>query len=184
MPDYRRIYIPGGTYFFTVVTYKRLSFLTEPAVRETLRASWEMVQNELPFFLIALCLLPNHLHCMWKLPENDADYSTRWRKIKNNFSQTVDRSILPLVGSTKLRKSKREVPIWQRRFWEHTIRDQEDYNRHFDYIHFNPVKHGYVQNVIDWPWSTFHRYLSKGIYDPDWGNISLNERLDLNTIGE
>lgn len=184
MPNYHRMYIPGGIYFFTVVTYKRLSFLTHSTVRENLRASWRIVQEELPFSLIALCLLPDHLHCMWKLPKNDTDYSTRWQKIKKYFSRTVDRSILPSVNSTQSRKSKREVPVWQRRFWEHTIRDQEDYNRHFDYIHFNPVKHGYVQNVIDWPWSTFHRYVSQGIYDPNWGDMSFNKKYNLKTVGE
>ena len=184
MSNYRRIYIPGGTYFFTVVTYKRLSFLTHSTVRATLRTSWRAVQEELPFFLIALCLLPDHLHCMWKLPDKDADYSTRWQKIKEGFSRTIDRTILPSVESTESRKSKREAPIWQRRFWEHSIRDQVDYNRHFDYIHYNPVKHGYVNKVIEWPWSTFHRYLSQGIYDPDWGNILEDNGFNLNTVGE
>lgn len=121
---------------------------------------------------------------MWKLPDKDANYSLRWQKIKEGFSKNIDRSIIDPVDRSKLRRSKREAPVWQRRFWEHTIRDQYDYNRHFDYIHFNPVKHGYVKKAIDWPWSTFHRYLSSGIYDPDWGDISSNQEFMRNTFGE
>jgi putative transposase len=184
MSNYHRIYVPGGTYFFTVVTYKRLSFLTLPNVRTKLRTSWRVVQKNHPFFLIALCLLPDHLHCIWKLPENDSDYSTRWKKIKDGFSQSIDKRILPIVESTESRLLKREAPIWQQRFWEHTIRDQDDYNKHIDYIHFNPVKHGYVQKAIEWPWSTFHRFLSMGIYHPDWGDISSNKELILKTVRE
>lgn len=114
----------------------------------------------------------------------DTDYSIRWKKIKEGFSKNIDRSVIPRIDSTPLRKTKREVHVWQRRFWEHTIRDQQDYNRHFDYIHFNPVKHGYVQKAVEWPWSTFHKYLSLGIYDSDWGDISLNEEFSLSTVGE
>ncbi|MBN2028849.1 transposase, partial [bacterium] len=145
MPDYHRVYIPGGIYFFTVVTFHRLSFLTLKDVRRTLQNTWCKVQQKRPFQLIALCLLPDHLHCMWKLPENDYDYSTRWQKIKDGFSQTIDRSVLPSAEATASRKLKSEASIWQRRFWEHTIRNQSDYNKHIDYIHYNPVKHGYVQ---------------------------------------
>ena len=121
---------------------------------------------------------------MWRLPENDADYSTRWQKIKDGFSRNVDKSIIPKTNTSESRKLKRETNVWQRRFWEHTIRDQQDYNKHFDYIHYHPVKHGYVQKVIDWPWSTFHRYVSLGIYDPDWGDISLNDEFILSSVGE
>jgi len=184
MPNYERIYIPGGTYFFTVVTYQRLSFLTHNDARAILRSSWQNVRRKYPFFLIALCLLPDHLHCMWRLPENDADYSIRWQKIKDGFSRNVDKSIIPETNTSESRKLKRETNVWQRRFWEHTIRDQQDYNKHFDYIHYNPVKHGYVQKAIDWPWSTFHRYVSLGIYDPDWGDISLNDEFILSSVGE
>lgn len=137
----------------------------------TLPASWQVVQKEHPFSLIVLCLLPDHLHCIWKLSDKDADYSTKWQKIKEGFSRMIDRTILPSVDSTESNKSKPEVPTWQPRFWDHTIHNQVDYNRHFDYIHFNPVKPGYVQNAIEWPWLTFHRYLSQGIYNSDWSNI-------------
>ncbi|MFO7889401.1 MAG: transposase [bacterium] len=139
MSNYKRIYIPGGTYLFTVVTYKRLPFLTHKNVRKILRASWQTVNKKYPFSLIALCLLPDHLHCMWRLPDKDANYSIRWQKIKEGFSKNIDRSIITHTNSTQSRGIKREAPVWQRRFWEHTIRDQRDYNRHFDYIHFNPV---------------------------------------------
>ena len=184
MPNYQRVYIPGGTYFFTVVTYDRLAFLTHKDVRKILRASWQSVRKKYPFFLIALCLLPDHLHCIWRLPDHDADYSTRWKKIKEGLSKNIDRSIISKIDSGKLRASKREAPVWQRRFWEHTIRDQQDFDKHFDYIHFNPVKHGYVKKTIEWPWSTFHRYISSGIYDPDWGERSSNHELMCDTIGE
>ena len=172
MSNYRRAKFEGGYYFFTVITYKRRPFLVSELARHHLRRAFEKMRTKRYFETIAFCLLPEHLHCIWKLPENDADSSTRWRKIKNNFSQTVDGSILPLVGSTKLGKSKREVPIWQRRFWEHTIRDEKDYEAHMDYVHINPVKHGYVDKARDWPFSTFHRCVELGLYPEDWGSCT------------
>ena len=184
MSNYHRVYNKGGTYFFTVVTYRRESFLMFSGARSILRTAWRTVQEKHPFILIALSLLPYHSHCIWKLPENDSDYSIRWQKIKDIFSHTVDKQCIALETVNESRKSKREAPIWQRRFWKHTIRDQEDYNKHIDYIHFNPVKHGYVQKAIEWPWSTFHKYLSLGVYDPNWGDISSNEEFILKTVGE
>ena len=184
MSNYQRVYIPGGTYFFTLVTHKRLSFLTSPHARKVLHESWRDVQRKWAFSLIALYLLPDHLHCIWKLPDNDSDYSARWQRIKSTFSMNIDPAVLPRAKSSDSRISKREVAVWQRRFWEHAIRDQTDLNRHIDYIHFNPVKHRCVLKAAEWPWSTFHCYLSHGVYDPDWGDISEQDRYSIHTTGE
>jgi putative transposase len=163
MSDYRRVYIKGGTYFFTVVTNQRQSFLTFPDARSSLRTAWRTVQEKQPFILIALSLLPDHLHCMWEPPENDSDYSTRRQKLNDLFSHTFNKQSIGLETANESRKSKRKAPIWQRRFRKHTVRNQIDYNRHSDYIHYNPVKHGYVKKAVEWPWSTFYKYLSMGV---------------------
>jgi putative transposase len=169
MPEYRRSRVEGGTFFFTVVTYKRLPILTDPKARRLLRSAWVDVKERFPFTSDALCLLPDHIHCIWVLPEGDANYSVRWKEIKRLFT----RGYLEQVGLGETRNASRlsrgEAAIWQRRFWEHTIHDEKDLNRHRDYIHYNPVKHGLVQNVSDWPWSSFHRYVRMGYYEGDWG---------------
>lgn len=184
MSDYRRIYIPGGTYFFTVITYHRHPFLTTSHARKTFKKAWRIIQSRHPFRLIALSLLPDHLHCMWQLPEEDADYSLRWQRIKELFSKNIDTRLIHEQMRDASREWKQERCIWQRRFWEHTIRNQEDYNHHFDYIHFNPVKHGLVRKPLDWPWSTFHRYVTKGFYEPDWGSIEPDNIKDSKTARE
>ena len=169
MPDYRRSWVAGGTYFFTVVTYHRLPILTGDHSRPLLRQAWVDVQQRFPFTTDAVCLLPDHIHCIWILPEGDANYSVRWKEIKRLFTK----GYLEQVGSGETRNPSRlnrgEAAIWQRRFWEHTIRDEEDLNRHRDYIHYNPVKHGLVESPGDWPFSTFHRYVEKGLYPLNWG---------------
>ncbi len=169
MPEYRRTRIEGGVYFFTIVTYNRLPILTSPEARGLLRSAWKDVQSRFPFTTDALCLLPEHLHCIWFLPEGDANYSVRWKEIKRLFTK----GYLSQVGPGELRNLSRikrgEGAIWQRRFWEHTIRDEVDLNRHRDYIHYNPVKHGLVRSVSDWPWSSFHRFVRNGYYERDWG---------------
>lgn len=117
-----------------------------------------------PFQMNAWVVLPEHSHWLWTLPEGDADYSTRWRRVKTDFSRA-----LPCVEPrTAIRVRNRERAIWQRRFWEHQIRDDEGYARHVDYIHINPAKHGLVQRVVDWPWSSFHRYVRDGLLSADW----------------
>jgi len=163
MPEYRRHYIAGGTYFFTVVTYQRQPILTSPLAREVLRNVWLAVQNRLPFSTPALCLLPEHLHCVWTLPPGDADYSLRWGEIKRLFTREylkrVDQEEFSRIEMHNVSRQKRgEATIWQRRFWEHTLRNEEDFERHVEYIHYNPVKHGLVRSVEEWPWSSFHRY--------------------------
>ena len=165
MPQYRRLYQPGGYYFFTVVTHERREFLTDELARKCLRYAWLNVRRKHPFRLISLCLLPEHLHCIWRLPEDDADFSRRWAAIKAIFSQEYYK--LGGKGGTlsSSRLSKKEKAIWQRRFWEHLIRDDDDLGKHIDYIHYNPIKHGLVEVLRDWPWSTFHKYVKDGYYN-------------------
>ena len=169
MPEYRRSYVPGGTYFFTVVSFRRLPILTAQQSRDLLHASWEDVRSRFPFTTVAICLLPDHLHCVWTLPDGDADYSTRWREIKRLFSKGISQSLEQKEPDSLSRQNRHEATVWQRRFWEHSIRDEEDLNRHIDYIHYNPVKHGLVEQVVDWEWSSFHRYVKLGYYVPKWG---------------
>ena len=169
MPEYRRSYIEGGTYFFTVVTYNRLPILTTDTSRELLRSAWMDVRKRFPFTTIAVCLLPDHLHCIWSLPDGDANYSVRWIEIKRLFTKGYLAQVGPGGTRNETRMKRNEAAIWQRRFWEHTVRDQEDLNRHMDYVHYNPVKHGLVERVVDWPWSSIHRYVTEGYYGDDWG---------------
>jgi putative transposase len=122
-------------------------------------------QRRNPFETIAICVLPDHLHAIWALPPNDSDFSLRWSLIKSGFS----RGLAVDMPRTQSKIARRERGIWQRRYWEHAIRDDGDLERHVDYIHFNPVKHGYVPKVVDWPHSTFHRYVAKGFLPADWG---------------
>ena len=155
--------------FFTVVTYHRKPILTGERERNFLHAAWEDVRTRFPFETIAVCLLPDHLHCVWKLPEKDMNYSIRWKEIKRLFTKAYLEQIGPGEKRNQSRIRHQEAAIWQRRFWEHTIRDQQDLNYHIDYVHYNPVKHGLVQMVGDWPWSSFHRYVKAGWYEVDWG---------------
>lgn len=169
MPEYRRARIRGGTVFFTVVTYHRIPFLTDDKARPILKDAWMDVKNRFPFTQDAVCLLPDHIHCVWTLPEGDSDYSIRWREIKRHFTRVYQRIYGGFNIPNGSRMRRKEGTVWQRRFWEHTIRDQEDLNRHLDYIHFNPVKHGLVRRVSEWPWSSFHRYVKDGYYHESWG---------------
>ncbi len=159
MPDYRRNRIPGGTYFFTVNLLERsLSLLTDHV--ETLRAAVRQTRSRHPFHIDAWVVLPDHLHCVWTLPRGDANYSARWKAIKIAFTKS-----LPATERlTPIRRARGERGIWQRRFWEHTLRDDRDYSAHLDYVHYNPVKHGLVKRVSEWPYSSFHRCVKAGIY--------------------
>ncbi|HEX9454582.1 MAG TPA: transposase [Candidatus Binatia bacterium] len=165
MPNYRRANIPGGRYFFTVKTFGRQSILTHERYRTALRQAIAEIRSTHPFDTIAWVLLPDHLHAIWRMPDNDADFSLRWSLIKQRVTRQYDDQLAALTQS---RMKRREGTLWQRRFWEHTIRDETDLRHHIDYIHYNPVKHGYVTRVLDWPFSTFHRYVSQGIYPSDW----------------
>jgi putative transposase len=167
--NYRRARQEGGCLFFTVVTYDRRRFLTENRARECLRAAWDETLRLHPFEVVAVCLLPDHLHCIWRLPEGDEDYSSRWARIKAGFTRRYLRAGGEEATQTRSRRDRRERGVWQRRFWEHRIRDGTDLQRHVDYIHFNPVKHGLVPQIHDWPWSSFHRYIREGFYQGyDW----------------
>lgn len=169
MSRYRRATATGSSYFFTVVAYRRQPILCEEAIRNELRDAIEAVRVARPFVIDAWVLLPDHLHCVWTLPDGDADFSTRWMKIKREVSLAC-RGHYRCPGLLSASKVKhRESTIWQRRFWEHQIRDENDFVRHVDYIHFNPVKHGHVQQVGAWPYSTFHRFVREGAYARDWG---------------
>ncbi len=157
MPEYRRVRIPGGTYFFTVVTHERRPILCSPQSRAALRQAIVDTRRDRPFVSIAWVLLPDHLHTIWQLPEDDADYPTRWRLIKARFSRLIGPTLLP-VEIVASRDKRAERYVWQRRYWEHVIRNEDDLRRHVDYIHYNPVKHGLAADPEAWPYSTYHRY--------------------------
>lgn len=171
MPYYRRSRTAGATYFFTVVTYQRQKILCDEIVRNALRQAINSVRKKRPFQIDAWVLLPDHLHCIWTLPQGDNDYSSRWSMIKRKVS-TICRDLYKrpeLLNASK--QKRRESTLWQRRFWEHQIRDELDYQYHVDYIHYNPVKHGLCEVVVDWSHSTFHRYVERGVYPLDWAGV-------------
>ena len=168
MPNYTRIKNGGRTYFFTVVTYNRRPIFDSPIIARQLRSSIIKTRHSYPFVIDAWVLLPDHIHCIWTLPGNDRDYSRRWGIIKTGFTKNV-RHLVPELEISESRKKKHEGSVWQRRFWEHEIRDEADFVNHVEYIHYNPVKHGLVKYVKDWPYSTFHRYVKEGVYPEDWG---------------
>ena len=165
MPDYRRNRVPGGTYFFTVNLYDRSTDLLVTQIG-ALRSATRRISAKSPFHIDAWVVLPDHMHCIWTLPEGDTDYSGRWWAIKSTFSRSLP--------ATEHRSSsmigRGERGIWQARYWEHTIRDDRDYAAHMDYTHFNPVKHGHAQNAADWPYSTFHPCVAKGLYPASWAD--------------
>jgi len=173
MSDYRRSKSPGASYFFTLVTHHRPPLLVEPESRLALREMIEEVRINHPFNVDAWVLLPDHMHCIWTLPENDHDFSKRWGLIKAGFTKKVGSVFRRDEVMSESRRNHREASIWQRRFWEHQIRDETDYRSHIDYIHYNPVKHGLVDQVKDWPYSTFHRYVNQGLYPDNWGGVGV-----------
>ena len=168
MQRYRRRRQPGGTFFFTLVTYEREPLLTSPLARKLLRDAIGTCREAHPFVIEAFVLLPEHMHCLWRLPAGDSDYSIRWNLIKRTFTHAWLKNAMRegIVSASRHRHGHRGV--WQRRFWEHTIRDEEDYSRHADYIHWNPVKHCLVTCPHKWPHSSFHRWLERGRYSTDW----------------
>jgi putative transposase len=169
MPNYRRYYVPGGTYFFTCVTYQRRPILTTELGRQCLHAAIDTVRKTHPFEIVAIVLLPDHWHTIWSLPSGDDRYPLRWMRIKEEFTESWLAN-----GGTELKQSEsrakhRQRGVWHKRYWEHTVHDENDLQRCADYIHWNPRKHNLVQNVADWRWSSFHRFVSAGEYEPDWG---------------
>ena len=165
--EYRRTYIPGGTYFFTLVTYKRRPIFSDLEAIDLLRKSFRYTMDRMPFNIIASAILPDHMHFIWSLPQESSDFSTRWRMIKSHFSRNWHGRKTSEVVS---RQNKGEVDVWQRRFWEHLIRDEQDLSKHIEYIHYNPVKHGLVKSPADWQFSSFSKYVKDGYYPPDWGS--------------
>jgi putative transposase len=163
MPDYRRNRVPGGTYFFTVNLLDRGSRLLVTHI-DALRGAVRRVRARAPFQIDAWVVLPDHMHCLWTLPEGDADFPGRWRAIKIGFSKSL--GIAEPRSSVMARRGERG--IWQRRYWEHTIRDDHDFATQFDYVHFNPVKHGLVKHPSEWPHSSFHRCVAAGLYPAGW----------------
>lgn len=168
MPDYLRVRT-GSVFFFTLVSYQRRPILCHPTIRNALRRAIEDVRQTRPFAIDGWVLMPDHLHCIWTLPEGDTDYSMRWSIIKRSVSRFARDVALDSAMRNPSAQKRRESTIWQRRFWDHVIRDDRDFERHLDYIHFNPVRHGYVTRAVDWPHSTMHRYVKAGVYPRDWG---------------
>lgn len=174
MTNYRRLYTPNSTWFFTVNLAERKNNPLLIEHIDSLRAAFRYVKTRHPFHINAIVILPEHLHCIWTLPPDDSNYSNRWNQLKGHFS----RSIAKGERISTSRAKHRERGIWQRRFWAHLIMNQDDFNRHVDYIHWNPVKHGWVTQVADWRYSSFHRYVEMGIYPTQWGGGCAEELHD------
>ncbi len=175
MPNHRRANVAGGTYFFTVVTYRRQTFLCNENVRDALRNGIRTTQITYPFKIDAWVLLPDHLHCIWTRPQGDASFGIRWAMIKRFVSKQCSPELHRDDWMNGSKQRRKESTIWQRRFWEHLIRDEKDFEKHVDNIHYNPVKHNLVSRACDWPYSTFHRYIRKGVYSKDWGGGDIVE---------
>lgn len=167
MPEYRRAFLKGGTFFFTVVSRKREPLFTSETNVNLLKKCFQTTMVAHPFQIEAIVILPDHLHTIWTLPDEDSDFSMRWRLIKGNFSRHYYGFNKEDISKSILKKNERG--IWQRRFWEHTIRDEDDFNRHCDYIHYNPVKHGLVSSPSEWKYSSFMNFVRKGFYPANWG---------------
>jgi len=164
---YQRSRAKGASFFFTVVTYRRKKILCHDTNITLIKEAVKHVMGRHPFTVDAIVVMPDHIHCIWTLPENDSDFSTRWRMIKGRFTRRCDGVYRSSITASRARKA--EQAIWQRRFWEHQIRDEGDFRRHVDYIHYNPVKHGVADSPGEWPHSSFHRYVKEGVYERDWG---------------
>jgi putative transposase len=175
MVRYRRNFLPGGMFFITATLFDRRSHLLLDHV-DALRAAIRLTRRRYPFGIDSIVVLPDHLHMLMTLPEGDSDFSIRLSFIKRHFTRVIISAGTPLP-----RHANGEAALWQRRFWEHTIRDEGDFERHVDYIHYNPVKHGLVRRVVDWPHSSFHRYVRLGILPQDWGGDASE---DLGSFGE
>ncbi|WP_417851919.1 REP-associated tyrosine transposase [Thalassoglobus sp.] len=181
MPNYRRAYIPGGTFFFTVVTYGRRPIFRHQAATKILGDAFRECKQKYPFEINAIVVLPDHLHCLWTLPRGDHDFSKRWSIIKRNFTSNFLKTGGKEAAISDAQTKEGRKGIWQPRFWEHAIEDIEDYEAHFDYIHFNPVKHGYARCPKDWQVSSFHRWVNAGVYPENWA-CGHSELLDFDGI--
>jgi putative transposase len=171
MPQYRRVYTPGSTVFLTLVTYNRVPIFEEDNHVALLRAATAKLQTEKPFTIVGAVILPNHLHFLWQLPPDDWNYSTRVSRLKVLFTRSIKGNNYLPTNVCASRRKHRESNVWQRRFWEHTIRNEQDMQQHLDYIHYNPVKHGLVSCPHLWNYSSFHKWIEKGRYPMDWGCV-------------
>ena len=171
MARYRRA-LDGTTCFFTLVAYRRRPILCDEPIRTALRAAFQRVHLRRPFHMDAIVLLPDHLHCIWTLPDGDVDFSTRWSQIKHHVAHTCRDRYSDFV-MTNAQRRRREAPVWQRKYWEHRIRDDYDMEKHADYIHYDPVKHGLADSAAAWPYSSFKRFVARGVYPMDWGGTDL-----------
>ena len=174
--QYRRSDVAGGTFFFTINLANRSSQLLTDRV-DLLRHSIRKVRQAHPFDIVAMVILPDHLHAIWKMPDGDNDYPLRWSLIKAGFSRVLEKT----EHISKARMRKRERGIWQRRYWEHQLRSDTDMARHVNYIHINPVKHGYVNAPVEWPYTSLHQYIRRGLLPSDWA-VSMN--LNFSGCGE
>jgi putative transposase len=172
MVRYRRNFVPGGTYFFTVALADRTSSALVHHVSD-LRVAFRIARHERPFTIEAIVILPEHLHAIWTLPPGDSDFSGRWRRIKAHFTHRLVAAGVPVK-----RHRDGKYALWQRRFWEHTIRNEIDFERHVDYVHFNPVKHKLVRRAREWPYSSFHVYVRRGLKPADWAGDVNEARMD------
>ena len=186
MPNWRRAKVPGGVYFFTVVTDGRRSIFACANARTRLGAVWRACRERWPFETLAVVLLPDHLHAIRSLPPGDDDYSRRWAWTKKEFTKAH----LAAGGTERVRSAGRRRDgrrgVWQPKFWEHTVADEADFDRHMDYVHFNPVKHGLAASPGDWAASSFYRWVRAGVYPPGWGRRGVPPRLGQmdGTVGE
>ena len=169
MPDYRRAYIPGGAIFLTLVTFNRRPIFAEPDNVKRLRRAAATVKAEMPFDITAAVILPDHIHFVWTLPQDDDNYSKRVGRLKVLFTRSLKGSFALPQDVSISRQRQRESDVWQRRFWEHTIRDEVDWVGHINYLHYNPVKHGLVECPHQWEFSSFRQFVREGFYREDWG---------------
>ncbi len=167
MSNYRRNKQSGATYFFTLCLQDRKSRILVDYI-DALRLAYRKTHHKKPFITEAMVILPDHIHILWTMPMNDDDYANRIRLFKSHFTRQLPATIKQT--DNKNRQAHKQTGIWQLRYWEHTIRDERDFTNHINYIHYNPVKHGYVKDVVDWKYSTFHRYVKSGLYEQDWGS--------------
>lgn len=165
--DYRRVYVPGGTYFFTIVTFQRRLLFASPKAVEILRNAFRHTMVRHPFTIVASVILPDHMHFIWTLPSNTSDFSVRWRLVKSHFTRDWNKE--NTENKVALSRPRGEGDVWQNSFWEHLIRDEVDLSNYIEYIHYNPIKHGLVKSPVDWEYSSFMKYVQEGYYPVDWG---------------
>ena len=179
MPEYRRLYLPGGTIFLTLVTYQRQPLFNNPENISRLRKATAQMRREKPFDIIGAVVLPDHIHFLWTLPSQDTNYSQRVSRLKVLFTWSLRGRKNKPQNISESRRKHRESNVWQRRFWEHTIRDEKDLEKHLEYIHYNPVKHGLVTCPHLWNYSSFHQWVKQGKYQLDWACICGGKHLQI-----